>query len=135
MPKFKLLILDAGVVIKLFELGLWSQILENCDVHLSKVVAEQEANFHSPSPQNSNGQPIDLSEDITENRCTVFECSLAQIRQFRSAFDENYFADLDAGEAESLAWLFSQQQDYLICLLYTSPSPRDQRGSRMPSSA
>ena len=24
---------------------------------------------------------------------------------------------------------------YAICLLYTSPSPRDQRGSRMPSSA
>ena len=26
-------------------------------------------------------------------------------------------------------------QGYKICLLYTSPSPRDQRGSRMPSSA
>ena len=25
--------------------------------------------------------------------------------------------------------------DYDFCLLYTSPSPRDQRGSRMPSSA
>ena len=24
---------------------------------------------------------------------------------------------------------------YYLCLLYTSPSPRDQRGSRMPSSA
>ena len=24
---------------------------------------------------------------------------------------------------------------YISCLLYTSPSPRDQRGSRMPSSA
>ena len=24
---------------------------------------------------------------------------------------------------------------FVICLLYTSPSPRDQRGSRMPSSA
>ena len=24
---------------------------------------------------------------------------------------------------------------YTFCLLYTSPSPRDQRGSRMPSSA
>ena len=23
----------------------------------------------------------------------------------------------------------------ILCLLYTSPSPRDQRGSRMPSSA
>ena len=26
-------------------------------------------------------------------------------------------------------------KDGKICLLYTSPSPRDQRGSRMPSSA
>ena len=25
--------------------------------------------------------------------------------------------------------------EYYFCLLYTSPSPRDQRGSRMPSSA
>ena len=31
----------------------------------------------------------------------------------------------------------SQNVEYLArhCLLYTSPSPRDQRGSRMPSSA
>ena len=28
----------------------------------------------------------------------------------------------------------AKSQSY-ICLLYTSPSPRDQRGSRMPSSA
>ena len=26
-------------------------------------------------------------------------------------------------------------QEVITCLLYTSPSPRDQRGSRMPSSA
>ena len=30
-----------------------------------------------------------------------------------------------------LAWLYYDN----FCLLYTSPSPRDQRGSRMPSSA
>ena len=29
----------------------------------------------------------------------------------------------------------SDQQVIVTCLLYTSPSPRDQRGSRMPSSA
>ena len=29
-----------------------------------------------------------------------------------------------------MAWL-----QFMTCLLYTSPSPRDQRGSRMPSSA
>ena len=26
-------------------------------------------------------------------------------------------------------------RSHTVCLLYTSPSPRDQRGSRMPSSA
>ena len=31
--------------------------------------------------------------------------------------------------------LWPQDVVYLACLLYTSPSPRDQRGSRMPSSA
>ena len=29
----------------------------------------------------------------------------------------------------------TENQLSVICLLYTSPSPRDQRGSRMPSSA
>ena len=30
---------------------------------------------------------------------------------------------------------FPDASDRKVCLLYTSPSPRDQRGSRMPSSA
>ena len=33
------------------------------------------------------------------------------------------------------AYRFMDRQENGICLLYTSPSPRDQRGSRMPSSA
>ena len=36
------------------------------------------------------------------------------------------------GDAD-LGWDFFNQDG--SCLLYTSPSPRDQRGSRMPSSA
>ena len=42
----------------------------------------------------------------------------------------------DAAEVETLVkageYVAGQLQ---TCLLYTSPSPRDQRGSRMPSSA
>ena len=36
---------------------------------------------------------------------------------------------------EQLSSQHSQFSEYKNCLLYTSPSPRDQRGSRMPSSA
>ena len=34
-----------------------------------------------------------------------------------------------------LSWHDLQALGVIPCLLYTSPSPRDQRGSRMPSSA
>ena len=42
-----------------------------------------------------------------------------------------------SGEDVTLGEVFTtgNASDYEICLLYTSPSPRDQRGSRMPSSA
>ena len=36
---------------------------------------------------------------------------------------------------ESLTPFLSKKDNKTYCLLYTSPSPRDQRGSRMPSSA
>ena len=54
------------------------------------------------------------------------------------------WGDVFAGKFESVSiryfgsetWETKKQvRQYLICLLYTSPSPRDQRGSRMPSSA
>ena len=37
--------------------------------------------------------------------------------------------------SEQLFSQASKHAQYGGCLLYTSPSPRDQRGSRMPSSA
>ena len=42
-------------------------------------------------------------------------------------------------EKEGLLWFIKypieDSDNFVTCLLYTSPSPRDQRGSRMPSSA
>ena len=48
----------------------------------------------------------------------------------------------DAAKTEVLSFVAQRHDAHLFlvanvwdCLLYTSPSPRDQRGSRMPSSA
>ena len=40
-------------------------------------------------------------------------------------------SDVEPGTQITVKWLGKP----VFCLLYTSPSPRDQRGSRMPSSA
>ena len=56
----------------------------------------------------------------------------------RSPFAHAKLTHLDLTEARILAGvqLAASQADMdEDCLLYTSPSPRDQRGSRMPSSA
>ena len=53
----------------------------------------------------------------------------------------NYSVFLDGTDDTKTNYVISKNiNDFLIdfkltCLLYTSPSPRDQRGSRMPSSA
>ena len=57
------------------------------------------------------------------------------------AINEMLFGNLDKpvaiDESLRLSKKFSSPESYkfINCLLYTSPSPRDQRGSRMPSSA
>ena len=49
-------------------------------------------------------------------------------------FDQAHvFLDKYLGGLNTVVLLFSSLT--MACLLYTSPSPRDQRGSRMPSSA
>ena len=39
------------------------------------------------------------------------------------------------GDLRSSMLASKVERKHMVCLLYTSPSPRDQRGSRMPSSA
>ena len=72
-----------------------------------------------------------LSESVSQRRTRInrFNQLLLPLSVlYRNDLDKIYF-DLEFGGAISLV------QDYNGCLLYTSPSPRDQRGSRMPSSA
>ena len=52
--------------------------------------------------------------------------------------DQNYSMRFDTNIHNTSDWRFYPEKntiDLKPCLLYTSPSPRDQRGSRMPSSA
>ena len=57
---------------------------------------------------------------------------------FAAAFAKELHEPLTRGELTWVQWR-DETEHRLVkahgCLLYTSPSPRDQRGSRMPSSA
>lgn len=106
MPKLKLLILDAGVVITLHQLGIWRQVVERCDVHVSAVVAEVECLFHREpgSDCDEYGVEIDIQPDIASGAVTRFEMPLREVESFRQSFDELYSGGIHNGEAESLTY-------------------------------
>jgi hypothetical protein len=111
MPKLKLLILDANVVIQLHELGLWQTVIAKCEVHLSRIVIDDEVKYYHGRERD---KLVDLSEDVTEGRLQVFDVEIGDFNEFRERFDPTYLERLDAGEAESLAHMLKSAQEYLI---------------------
>ena len=109
MSRLKLLILDACVVIQLHELGRWQQVVDQCDIHLSEIVARREVKF-----DDTNGTRIDLEPAIQSNAITLFSIEALRVEAFRSRFDDSYLGVLDDGEAESLAYLFDAKSHFLI---------------------
>ena len=53
----------------------------------------------------------------------------------QSIIDTKIQAARDLRESTKVVFVGGSNVLFGVCLLYTSPSPRDQRGSRMPSSA
>jgi hypothetical protein len=100
MPKLKLLILDANVVIYLHEKGLWQAVLERCEVYLSSIVIDDEVRFYEGTEYN---EVIDLSPDVAAGRVQRFDVPVSDVKEFRDQFDPVYRGDLDPGEEESLA--------------------------------
>ena len=83
-------------------------------------------------------QALDYLPQI--HKAKVF--SQTKLHDMESTIYKGYFLSLitdDGADALTSFWKTLPRKDkskqHIICLLYTSPSPRDQRGSRMPSSA
>jgi len=107
VSRLKLLILDACVVIQLHELGRLQQVIEQCDIHLSEIVARREVKF-----DDANGTRIDLEPAIQSKAITIFSVDAVKVEAFCSCFDDSYLGVLDDGEAESLAYLFDAKSDF-----------------------
>ena len=66
---------------------------------------------------------------VEETERALSDHELIKVKVFSA--DRSSRGEVASALAEATSSIVLQQ----ICLLYTSPSPRDQRGARMPSSA
>lgn len=112
MKKFQFLLLDAGPVIKLFELGIWEQFIEACDVTITRTVAENEVVFAS---KEEGKEYIDLTTYEKQGRINIIDVELSTVKSFHDCFNLIYKAILDPGENETLAFLNASSEKWLVC--------------------
>lgn len=109
--KFRLLLLDAGIVIALHELKLWDQAVEKCEIILPETVVN-EAKF---SMAGEYAEDIDLEPDTRAGRIKVVTAGTAELDAFLAQFGPAYLERLDPGETEALAYLIAHAETCLLC--------------------
>jgi hypothetical protein len=111
MKKFQFLLLDAGPIIKLFELGVWDEFVKRCDVTVCRTVAE-EAQWAS---QEFEDVCIDLEAEQKERHINIIDVELSVVQAFYDRFSASYQAIIHNGEKETLAFLDSNSKEWLVC--------------------
>ena len=114
MKKFPFLLLDAGPIIKLFELDLWDVFIEKCDVTIARTVAEEEVVF---AGEGHEKKYIDFGLKPYEEKglIKIIDVESSEVKAFYDKFNLWYKAIIDDGEKETLAFLFDSPEDWLVC--------------------
>jgi len=111
MKKFQFLLLDAGPIIKLFELGVWDEFIARCDVTVSRTVAE-EAKYASLEFECIR---VNLDDYEKQNSIKIVDVELSNVKAFHGKFDLQYKAIIHPGEKEMLAFLYDSSESWRVC--------------------
>jgi len=113
MKKFQFLLLDAGPVIKLFELGIWNQFIARCDVTVCKTVVDEAKWFTDPAE--GTLQDIDLKPYEQQGAIHIEDVNASVVGTFFNKFNLTYKAQLDPGENETLAFMDTSREPWRMC--------------------
>ena len=112
MKKLKLLLLDAGPIIALYRLNLWEQIIERCEISITRTIAEAEALY---SPGEYEDIKIDLKPFHEKGQINIIDCDYSIVRDFLEKFDNSYQQNIHPRELESLAFMDSSNDSWTLC--------------------
>jgi hypothetical protein len=112
MIKLKLHLLDAGIIIKLFQLDLWDSFTTKFNIVVAETVVGEVIFFENDAGQKT---PIDLQAYISDGIISCVAASPSGVSEFLSRFGYDYVERLDLGELESLAHMYSESGTIVIC--------------------
>ena len=111
MKKFPLLLLDAGPIIKLFELNLWNKLLQSCDVTVSRTVI--------PELKWASQEFEDVRIDIVSydgKGLRIIDHGTATVASFYAKLSPLYknLIEPDDGEVATLEYLLSSSEKWIL---------------------
>ena len=111
MKKLRFLLLDAGPIIKLFELGIWESFIARCDVTITATVADQ-AQY---AVREDGDIAIDLDGYRARGQLQIVDTDVTADRAFYDQFDAAYQTQIHDGEKQTLAFLCRTAQPWHLC--------------------
>ncbi len=105
------MLLDADVVIRLFELGIWEKLVDHTRITLAQQVYDEAGHHYDPDTMAK--KQINLQPYKDRGLIDIVECDAAEAAQVRAKCCR--FAELHAGELESLTILCRPGQNALFC--------------------
>jgi hypothetical protein len=113
--KPKLVLLDADIVIKAYEIGVWSELIDRVQIVVTSIVARDEALFYSKE-LGKIPEEINLLELIKEGKISELTASNTEISILLDNFDRVFIEGLHKGEVEALALIYSGKAlEYNFC--------------------
>jgi hypothetical protein len=104
----KYLLLDADVIIHLFEIGLWGAFINRFDISVSSTVVNEVTHYHD---KNGVQVPINLRDEEITILSLSAEKSYGTVY---SIIDRNSGPDLHMGEIESISLLMEEENEKLV---------------------
>ena len=112
MKKLQLLLLDAGPIIKLFELNLWVKFLQSCDVTILRTIIP-ELKWAS---QKLEDVRIDI-ETYEGKGLTIVDRDTSVVASFYAKLKPLYrdLIESDDGEVATLEFLLASSEKWILC--------------------
>jgi len=112
MKKFQFLLLDAGPIIKLFELEIWQEFISRCDVTIAQQVAE-ESKWARGETEDCL---MDLAQYSEDGGISIIDIDASKVAAFTNKFSAQLSrVKIDPGELEILSFLTSSEKSWFVC--------------------
>jgi hypothetical protein len=108
--KYQFLLLDAGPIIKLFELDIWDEFIERCDVTVSRTIAEQSV-FYEVDDFKEYFDDLKVYEE--KGLIQIIDVNLSEVQDFIKSLCGRY--KIDPGEDEALTYLVNSSDHWEVC--------------------